>query len=160
MPDIFTYSLLINSSSPHLCFLDLLTDHSFFDPPPISAPFFHRFFDHISSGSAFTMLAAEALLLIAPFSFATVVTSQTALLSALSALLLALLLLSPVSTTTWTHPKHSAMPCCQLAAETLARSFPDPHSVANMTSCSQPCPQTSEKYDQDSDSSLQEPPTN
>ena len=88
MPDIFAYSLLINSSSPHLCFLDLLTDHSFFDPPPISAPFFHRFFDHISSGSAFTMLAAEALLLIAPFLFATVVTSQTALLSALSALLL------------------------------------------------------------------------
>ena len=124
MPDILAESLLMTSSSPHLRFLDLLADHSFFDPPPISAPF-----------SIASLTTSQMALLCPASSWSTSAhfsPSQSPLwshpkrLSALSALLLALLLLSPFLVTTWTHPKHSAMPCCQLAAEALAHCFPPP----------------------------------
>ena len=158
MPDILAESLLMTSSSPHLRFLDLLADHSFFDPPPISAPF-----------SIASLTTSQMALLCPASSWSTSAhfsPSQSPLwshpkrLSALSALLLALLLLSPFLVTTWTHPKHSAMPCCQLAAEALAHCFPDPPSNGQYDLMPATLPPTSEKYDQDSYSCLKEPPTN
>ena len=158
MPDILAESLLMTSSSPHLRFLDLLADHSFFDPPPISAPFSIASLT-TSQMALLCLLAAEALLLVSP------------LLSHhcdhipngyqhYQLYYWHFCSFPPFLVTTWTHPKHSAMPCCQLAAEALAHYFPDPPSNGQYDLMPATLPPTSEKYDQDSYSCLKEPPTN
>ena len=155
MPDIFAYSLLMTSSSPHLCFLDLLTDqwslilwssphfcplfpsllwshlkwlciyHASSWSSSAHCSLFIRHCGHISNGSPVSTISTSA-----PF--------------------------PPFQPLLGHKP---STPLCPAVSLQL-KHFPDPHSVSNMTSCSQPCPQTSEKYDQDSDSSLQESPTN